>query len=1087
MSIQLKPIAASVAIAVTALTFTSTGAQAGQTVPVYSPEGTHYANFNIQFPGESDERYNGEFLIQPADRFLSDAELGGLQLGFSYFWDVLKGDFNGKVPVEILITPLSDKSDNAFAASPTLGLSTELAKAWQEGVAVNGNAAVVGIELPVYNEHWYVDKLPVLPNLGLQSDLPGTMLHELFHAFGLTANISATGPEEYYFDQDEATDYTLQLHDLSHRSLKELMDVSADGTVDLEVLSGGDMVTADSNTFQLYPYMRYSGMYFSGKHVDEILAGALIKPASELSFDLSRYQELIGGLPGLPINGMEPDGDGGLSFEGSHIELQNSLMSHQSYRNWCVLMEAELALLQDLGFDFDRKRFYGSSIYDDNLTLTNDRGYWARREDGSHWLYGVASDQTWGIGLHIYGSENIVRQTADLLANGAYGIGARVEGVGNKLTIGSGTQIEANGYAGKGLLFSWGKNHHLTIKDGASVTAEGEGGIAVAFDFGSNELGDWYGYYGSYISTRYDSDAEDFVSSDFIVPELQGELISRFTVSGALKGSTASIYISPNAYVKDIVIEPGATIEGDIISLWNPEQTIYGTQLSGYDGDSPLITTLSFGAENSQSASETIEFNDRIVGQKSILMKVSDAALKFGGEAHVLGVSVESGASLEGGNFKLSRNESVETSGLFENHGEVISTANHLVTIEGDYFQDSDASLVLTVNDGQFVPMSVNGSAQIEDGAVIVATPAGGWHADGLLSIDPSSAFVKASAINDTETEIRWIESDLIPSSPTLTFEDTENGLSVQRKENAYSRFVTGDAKEVAEIFDASAANLSQDNTQSLFARMDWSDTGGTMIQEAAQALSGDGVVDGMTAAVSLERFAEESLAFRLSFAQADGDYAWGRPFGGTLSALQIGKSRLDVAGIAGGWVKKSGSSMTGLSVAALDADGSSANAEELKARGLWISGFIRGNWETIDSAFTEASVRLGYVNADEKRSVQFSDFSDTTDADIDRWSIGAAIKTGLDLKVSDNIHLEPFAQLAVFLIHSPSYKEKSHDIAALNIKDTQLRSLEARLGLTLEAATFTPTPAFWQLQALYGRELLSRAGDIEASFAASI
>ena len=121
-----------------------------------------------------------------------------------------------------------------------------------------------------------------------------------------------------------------------------------------------------------------------------------------------------------------------------------------------------------------------------------------------------------------------------------------------------------------------------------------------------------------------------------------------------------------------------------------------------------------------------------------------------------------------------------------------------------------------------------------------------------------------------------------------------------------------------------------------------------------------------------------------------------------------------------------------------------------------------------------------------EKRSVQFSDFSDTTDADIDRWSIGAAIKTGLDLKVSDNIRLEPFAQLAGFVIHSPSYKEKSHDIAALNIKETQLRSLEARLGLTLEAATFTPTTAYWQLQALYGRELLSRAGDMKASFVVS-
>ena len=41
MSIELKPIAAAVAIAITALTFTPTSVLAGQTVPVYSPEGTH--------------------------------------------------------------------------------------------------------------------------------------------------------------------------------------------------------------------------------------------------------------------------------------------------------------------------------------------------------------------------------------------------------------------------------------------------------------------------------------------------------------------------------------------------------------------------------------------------------------------------------------------------------------------------------------------------------------------------------------------------------------------------------------------------------------------------------------------------------------------------------------------------------------------------------------------------------------------------------------------------------------------------------------------------------------------------------------
>ena len=690
---RLTGIATVVAAAFLACSIAPEDAQAGLTVPVTSPDGFHYADLNIQLPGEFDDKFNGEYEIDEADRGISAEEIAGLKLGFDYFWDVLGSDFQANGPVQILLVPLSLEDDNAFALSPNYGLVTELTAGWVGTEGLTDNVAVIGVDLPLFTDRWHTSTLPVLPAQNHYSDLPGTMLHELYHAFGLSVSYSYDEKDgSFYFDRDDINAFSLGLHDFDGKSSAKLIENSQDGTVKIVALKPNDealpLSAADPDAFYIAQYgsggWRYSGMYFSGTNVKEVLGDeTTIAWPTDIESDQSKYIEELEPVPGLPINGYEPYEGGEIILDGSHIELQNSLMSHQTYRNWCVLMEAELALLQDIGFEFDRKRFFGYSVYGNDGEINNRRGYWARSADGESWLKGTPSQQAWGIGLHVYGSDNTIKQLADLLADGTYGIGARIDGSSNDLTIASGTTIQANGVGGKGILFSWGKEHKLSVESGATVSALGEGGIAVAFDFGSNEMGDYWAYLGSYTSTYVVNDT--FENRDYLPKELKGPLVESFTVAGSLSGGLASIYISPNAYVKDIVIEPGATIEGDIISLWNPEQTLYGTQLSGYDGDAPLITTLSFGTENSQSTSETIEFNDRIVGQKSILMKVSDAALKFGGEAHVLGVSVESGASLEGGVFKLTRNQSVETSGLFANLGEVISTAKHPVVIEGDY------------------------------------------------------------------------------------------------------------------------------------------------------------------------------------------------------------------------------------------------------------------------------------------------------------------------------------------------------------------------------------------------------------------
>lgn len=624
--------------------------------------------------------------------------------------------------------------------------------------------------------NWYTAKFPVLPSNGTNSDYYGTITHEMFHALGLGTYIrdvkTVSGDSiktTYYFgtdpnaqDEDDnivsmtnndvATTtreqdttivfnkYEMGLRDafgrvayyedqgndtyvyydgskfeakepINPNSANPLAEVTGKlvsreiVSITLEEYNAGN-TEIDPKKFYVINKSNdiptsNSGVYFTGTNVQEVLNGAQIAWPDDSSHDVPL-------VSGLPINGYE-----GSSPELSHIELQNSLMSHQNYRNWCTYMEAEIALLQDLGYTIDRTKYFGKSIYNSgekdketgNITYfnyTNNNGF--------------NSNQMHGIGLHVYGSYVDVTQKADINAAGDYGIGIRVDGVGNKVNIDS--NISANGEGGNGLLVAYGKEHEITLNAGKTIEATGKDGVAARFDFGSNELSDEAEYRGSYFSVSYEkvttssgggdnqtSTPVEILPSDVAsrlqattdsneqepqyqwVPNstpdaIDGELVTNFNVSGTLKGKKAAIYISENALVKNINILSGADIQGDIVSKWNPKQIIIynddsenstvntdlAPKLDGKNG----YTNLTFGGKfielanaygsNAEGSYEVVDssfnlsYGGDILGADSIEMRVAGGTLNYSGNAEVLNVTINKDAILGGtGTYTLSK------------------------------------------------------------------------------------------------------------------------------------------------------------------------------------------------------------------------------------------------------------------------------------------------------------------------------------------------------------------------------------------------------------------------------------------------
>ena len=615
-----------------------------------------------------------------------------------------------------------------------------------------------------------------LPQSMKHVDIAPTVYHEIAHSLGILVSSSTENPYglkspgtkraiiSFGDGASNPQNFTSHLRDQYGNAAREGMLIITPDMFNNETLraqyleaTGKELTAADVFIMDKVNAMNgrnglvYS--YFVGDNVLEVLDGKTFTRADGVE------------VSGIPINSWE-----NAIPELSHIELARSIMSHQLYRSYANFTEAELAVMQDIGYDIDRKNFYGRSIYNDGVTLINDQGFSARRN--GQYVDGYNSS-TMGVGLHVFGSNNNITQRGNIWTNGYGAVGIRVDGLNNKVNVQQGTEIHSDGTQGVGVLVAYGKNHDVTI-DG-TVTANGNGGNAVHFDFGANPGASFFEYRGSYIRyfrtlsnmgqisrtenfglnevTTYDQ-SQDYDMTDRINGDTN-EKMGSLTVNGRLESNGGNaIYIAKNSFVDKININKGAELNGNITSLWkqfdtdsdavfDSEQTVTYQEINvetddlktetktttveplyiQYNGGKypynryipDLVTQLNFNALDGD-----IFYNGDINGFDNMKLNITSGTLYYGGAANVVNVNVLSGAKLFGGTYivndmtsRMAEGFIDWTTGKFFNHGTIGA-----MTINGDLLSDGTLQGVNGSTAGNII---VNGSAYVE-GSTATAT-----------------------------------------------------------------------------------------------------------------------------------------------------------------------------------------------------------------------------------------------------------------------------------------------------------------------------------------------------------------------------
>lgn len=883
-----------------------------------------------------------------------------------------------------------------------------------------------------------------LPRSG-QFDSFGTAFHELAHGLGIANPVENRAGENTPYYGKTLGSWAEHLRDDNGNPARPGQAVLCDGCKNQYDPGGFDV--------------RKDQAYFTGQHVDEVLAGA---------------------MRGVPVKILAEDDSIDDNYM-SHSELKNSLMSHQEYRNYTTFMEAELAALQDMGYTIDRRNFYGYSVYGNGQTIVNNHGFFRRNASGTAYLPGQYNSATLGLGLHIYGSGNTLVQQADLLTNGAGGAGVRIDGVGNTLVVAPGTRIHADGLNGRGLMVAYGKDHSLVQR--GDVQATGQGGIAASFDFGNNALGNDTEYRGSYIQSFYGWPLP-------LLDELNGALVDRFDVSGRLAGKAAAIYMSDNALVRRINILQGAQLQGDIISRYD-QRDAQGQQ---------RLTLLSFGqaadaqgrATGQADAHFGFNYQGNIQGVNNLALAAQGGYTALNGVHRIYSMEVSPGATLAG-----SSSYALNAEGAFINNG-TLSPGNALadwtgrMDIAGNYRQGATGKLLMAVDgNGGHATLNIAGNAEL-DGQLTLA-PRRDWYANSWTM--RSDTLLQATGAHGAFTAVN---SQL--ASPTLTFDATPLGdntyrFSVLRRADAYSRYAQDEnARQLGTALDGLVASAGPD-LQTLYRTLDFSVPNGSSVGNALAQLSPASYSALFASALNREHQISDLVSGR-GFAPQLATNEWRSfaiPFGGGFSQSSLG-SRVGYAGSGAGvvfgaekqsskyrdWVLGFHGAASGQSVSIKGPD--NARGETMA---LDVGVHARYAADPMAGTYLFGHARIGVEDGKMERRISVEDYTSTQRADWTGLNGTVMAGGGYRWAFSETLSAGPMAALNYTRLSRPDVTESGLAASRLKLSANHLNSLRSSIGVnaSLNLPSKAGSALKADLQLSWDRELLQGGLTQLASF----